>query len=307
MITIDRDSSVAVHEQLADQLRYLIASGHYQVEETLPSTRALGKQLGISFHTVRKAYQQLEQEGLLVSKVGSGFSVIERAPLKKSERIERGAIVVEDSLQRLIALGLTEHEVEYLFQEQFNSLSHGMPAPKILCATEGSELAEGFAEQLAHALQQAITPCDLSMLDQHPDVDVVLAPYSEIPKARGLMPRADTVGFVAYFSPEVLESVSRLRSSQTLGLVTRHADAISPLTRRIKWETGYTGQTLAISAEIGGGKHLSAFVEQTDLLLFTPPVRRRLLPHLGRHRKSVQITSHISKESLSLLREMLPK
>ena len=115
-LQIDRDANMPVREQLINQLRYLIASGHYKVNETLPSTRTLGDQLDISFHTVRKAYQELEDEGLLSSRVGSGYRVEERTPLAKSERMERGAKVVNDTLQQLVGLGLSDAEIESLFQ-----------------------------------------------------------------------------------------------------------------------------------------------------------------------------------------------
>ena len=127
MITIDRSAGTSVQEQLAGQLRYLIASGHFQVEELLPSTRALGRQLGVSFHTVRKAYQQLEQEGLVEARVGSGYRVKARQVLGKSERYERGAAIVEDALQRLIGLGLQEAELEHLIAEQLGRLTGPSP------------------------------------------------------------------------------------------------------------------------------------------------------------------------------------
>ena len=73
-LSLDPDSSQPVSTQLINQLRYLIATGHYKVNDPLPSTRTLGDQLDISFHTVRKAYQTLEEEGLLSSKVGSGYT-----------------------------------------------------------------------------------------------------------------------------------------------------------------------------------------------------------------------------------------
>lgn len=306
MISIDRDSSLAVHEQLAEQLRYLIASGRYQVDETLPSTRALGKQVGVSFHTVRKAYQQLEKEGLLESKVGSGFTVVERAPLTKSERIERGAAVVEEALHRLIALGLTDAEVEYLFQEQFTTLTGKLSTQKVVFAARALEFAEWYAEQLTQVLQQTITAASVAQLEIHPDADVILAPYPDVPSVREIVPRADVFGVADYLTPEALEAVSRLMPHQTLGIVTRYVDAIQPLTSRIKTDTGFTGQMLAASAEAGGGKDLAAFVDQTDLLLFTPAVRRRLLPHLSRERKYAQIAPVISKESVARLREALP-
>lgn len=41
----------------------MIATKQFQVGEMLPSTRELGQQLEASFHTVRKAYHILEDEG----------------------------------------------------------------------------------------------------------------------------------------------------------------------------------------------------------------------------------------------------
>lgn len=52
-------------KHISDRIRLMIVTKQFQVGEVLPSTRVLGKQLNSSFHTVRKAYQSLEQEGLL--------------------------------------------------------------------------------------------------------------------------------------------------------------------------------------------------------------------------------------------------
>ncbi len=138
MITLDRSSSTPVGEQLAEQLRYQIVSGRYRVGDALPSTRALGDQVGVSFHTVRKAYQALQADGLVEARVGSGYTVTEHVPLAKGERMERGAAVVHEALQRLLGLGLTEAEVEYLVHEQLGLLDHAGRARKVLFVAPSS-------------------------------------------------------------------------------------------------------------------------------------------------------------------------
>ena len=172
MITIDRTSNVLVHEQLIEQLRFLIASGQFKIDETLPSTRALARQIGVSFHTVRKAYQQLEQERLLEARVGSGFRVKERVPLGKSERIERGASIVQDALQKLIGLGLQETEIEYLFHEQFEMLTGQRESHKLVFAARSREMASLCAEQIAMGLQQAIEPVSSPRRSFRPDIEL---------------------------------------------------------------------------------------------------------------------------------------
>lgn len=306
MITIDRSSSTTVQEQLTEQLRYLIASGQFKVETTLPSTRTLAEQVGVSFHTVRKAYQQLEREGLLESRVGSGYRVKERTPLSKSERMERGAAVVQESLQRLIGFGLQEPEIEYLMQEQLALLEGAAAERKLLLAAPSREIAYLCAEQVSRALQQPVEGATLQELARHRDADFVFVAYAQMRAAMDLAgPRADVLGFVAYLSPEALERVVRLLPDQTLGIVTRHADAIQPLMKEIREATGFAGQMIAASID-EGTKHLPPFVGQADLLVYTPPARRALLPFLEEGPPYVPIAPVLSRDALETIRQRVP-
>lgn len=305
MITIDHTSNVLVHEQLIEQLRFLIASGHFKIDERLPSTRALARQIGVSFHTVRKAYQQLEQERLLEARVGSGFRVKERAPLGKSERIERGASIVQDALQKLIGLGLQETEIEYLFHEQFEMLIGQRQSHKLVFAARSREMASLCAEQIAMGLQQAIEPVALDNLGLHQDADYVLTRFAEVQHAMEVLPRADVLGVVVFLRPEALEQVARLLPHQTLGLVTRYSDVIPSLTAELRAQTGFKGQAIATSLEAGTGP-LHPIIEQADLLVYTPPCRRRLLPLLAPNHKHVAVAPVVSRDSIERLRQVVP-
>src|SRR5699024_5320271 len=97
----------------------MIVTKQFQVGETLPSTRELGRQLETSFHTVREAYHRLADEGLVRSEKGHGF-IVERqnTNLDKSDRLEVGAQKLQKLLEELIGYGLNESELDELFQEQ---------------------------------------------------------------------------------------------------------------------------------------------------------------------------------------------
>lgn len=305
MINVDRTVSTPVHEQLTEQLRYQIASGVFELDETLPSTRALAEQVGVSFHTVRKAYQELERDGLLEAKVGKGYIVRERTPLGKSERIERGAAIVQDALQRLIALGLQESEVEYLFQEQFSTLSTHAPGPKVVFAAPYRELAEAVAQQLAQALHQSIAPATLDQLDLHRDADFLLTRYADVDVARSSVPRADVFGVVTAITPEALDAIVQLLPDQTLGVVTQYPDAIQPLTQELRRQTQYSGPIMATSIHAGQSQ-LSQFAAQSDVIVYTPACRQRLLPLLDRDRKHAELSEVVITESVARLRQYLP-
>ena len=132
MIEIDKHSGQSVHQQVVNAMRFRIAGGQYRIGGRLPATRKLASQLGISFHTVRKAYQQLEEEGLVEARAGSGFIVKDAAPLSKSERMERGASILGAALKEAVGIGLDEEEITYLLDEQISLLESEEDQTKIV-------------------------------------------------------------------------------------------------------------------------------------------------------------------------------
>jgi GntR family transcriptional regulator len=72
---LDRDSPIALHRQLAQQLRDAIAAGTYLQGDRIPTEPALTELYGVSRITARQAVIQLVSEGLLVRRQGKGTYV----------------------------------------------------------------------------------------------------------------------------------------------------------------------------------------------------------------------------------------
>ncbi len=72
---IMQNSGEPIYQQIANQLREDIMSGKLEQGEYLPSIRGLAKELKISVITTMKAYEQLEEEGLVTASPGKGFFV----------------------------------------------------------------------------------------------------------------------------------------------------------------------------------------------------------------------------------------
>jgi GntR family transcriptional regulator/MocR family aminotransferase len=71
LLTVDRGGSAAIGRQLEDQLRSAIRRGALAAGSSLPSTRDLAAQLGISRPVVGNAYAQLAAEGFVVLRQGA--------------------------------------------------------------------------------------------------------------------------------------------------------------------------------------------------------------------------------------------
>ncbi|CAM3448698.1 GntR family transcriptional regulator [Stackebrandtia soli] len=64
-LILDLDSDVPIYQQIRDQVIEAIARGDLTEGAQLPSTRQLGTDLAVNFHTVAKAYDLLRQEGVI--------------------------------------------------------------------------------------------------------------------------------------------------------------------------------------------------------------------------------------------------
>ena len=300
MITLDRTQPL--HDQLVAQLRYLIARGHFRPGSALPSTRELARQLGISFHTVRKAYRQLEAEGLVHSQSGRRYLVRPEALPTREMRLEQGAALLQETLRRLVGLGLNPEDIEYLVQEQLSLLDDRTPTPKVLCLAPTRELAEGLIGALGAPWTELIEPVTPEALARHEDAELVLARHADLHRFRGRLPRADWLGLMAYLEPAVLERVALLLPRETLGLVTLQPETIPHLLTELRVATGFGGQVLAVAIE-ESRHHLRPLLEQADLLLCTPQTHRRVVPR--RARPTAVLSFRIGPESVEALQSHL--
>ncbi|MGG5371686.1 GntR family transcriptional regulator [Enterococcus sp. AZ196] len=75
-IIINTSLMMPVYEQIVDQIKMLIHKGELVADENLPSVRMLSKEIKISALTVKKAYDNLESEGIVETVHGKGTYVL---------------------------------------------------------------------------------------------------------------------------------------------------------------------------------------------------------------------------------------
>jgi len=92
-IFISEHSNAAIYEQIEQQIKDAILRQELKAEEALPSIRGLAKDLQISVITTKRAYEELEEQGLIYSVPGRGFFVssrkLEMLKEKKIQDIEK--------------------------------------------------------------------------------------------------------------------------------------------------------------------------------------------------------------------------
>ncbi|MBR6102999.1 MAG: GntR family transcriptional regulator [Ruminococcus sp.] len=74
-IIISNSSGEPIYEQIVSQIKAQIMSGELAEGDALPSMRALAQSLRISVITTKRAYEELEREGFIISQTGKGSFV----------------------------------------------------------------------------------------------------------------------------------------------------------------------------------------------------------------------------------------
>jgi len=99
-ITINVTDGVPIYRQIANQVKYLVASGLLKPGEELPPIRTLALQLKVTPNTVVKAYGELEISGVIHKRQGSGTFVSDERPQLAMRDRRR---VIEQRIDALLA------------------------------------------------------------------------------------------------------------------------------------------------------------------------------------------------------------
>lgn len=119
-------SGVPIYLQLMEQVKHAIATGALRAGEQLPGIRKVAEDLVMNPNTVAKAYRELEHEGVIELRQGSGAFVAERRHEPGRTALLQVALpLVEHAVEKLAQLGLEEEEIRRLFEGQLTTLRNG--------------------------------------------------------------------------------------------------------------------------------------------------------------------------------------
>jgi len=111
-IIVSNRSGVPIYEQIKAQIKEAIFSGELQEDDLLPSIRQLAKDLKISVITSTRAYNDLEEEGFIVSVQGKGCYVLpQNKEMARENALRKVEFGLTDAISAAKAGGITKDEV----------------------------------------------------------------------------------------------------------------------------------------------------------------------------------------------------
>jgi len=119
LFRINLSAGQPLYLQLMDQIRHAAETGVLRDGDQLPGIRTLAEELVVSPNTVIKAYTELEKEGLLELRHGSGaFVTPNRRTRRLTDRMQLARRRVGDLIERLREDGLLDEEIRRAFEAE---------------------------------------------------------------------------------------------------------------------------------------------------------------------------------------------
>ena len=122
-LRINFASGVPIYQQLMEQIKHAVDTGAIRGGEQLPTIRKIAEELAMNPNTVARAYRELEREGIIEVRHGSGADVgMPSTSSAKVAGIRKAAEVLRPAMERGLAIGLSEPELRRVFEDELSRL-----------------------------------------------------------------------------------------------------------------------------------------------------------------------------------------
>jgi GntR family transcriptional regulator len=187
-----------VHVQLREQIRFLILSGALPAGARLPPAHHLAGYLRINRHTVLRAYQELEREGLLECRRGRGCLVAEGATRIAELASTRLLEIIDRAMEEAGALGVSPGQFAVFAYARAGQRRERVGVQRRVVFVEcASRIAAAFAQTIQERLDVQVVPLVLGDLQQGTaearrlieQAHVVATTFFHLQEVRGLLPK----------------------------------------------------------------------------------------------------------------------
>jgi DNA-binding transcriptional regulator YhcF (GntR family) len=124
LLTIDIQDRRPIYQQVADGIRSLIAGGQLGEGQPLPPLRQLAADLGVNLNTIATAYRELQSDGLITVKHGSGAVVAMRTAVAKHSEAELRR-PLRSALTGMVLSGMRRAQILRAVDDELRSLIEG--------------------------------------------------------------------------------------------------------------------------------------------------------------------------------------
>jgi GntR family transcriptional regulator len=235
-LQINSKSHVPVHVQLEEQIKHLILTGSFEAGDRLPSIRALAGFLRVNRNTVARVISDLEREGFVESRRGSGVYVVE-PPVNEEE--SKRQEVLERVMDLAAAQGVSVEELGNALLAR-SGVRPQEKVPILFVECTGAELdllSDELEEQLPVQVERVLLADLASRLsEEEPLWRIAVTTFFHVHEVQELVEPfgLETVALLAEANIESLRRLTELPAGTPVGVVGWGRTCMENLSRSLE-------------------------------------------------------------------------
>jgi DNA-binding transcriptional regulator YhcF (GntR family) len=300
---IDKKNKVPLYLQLKDQIKYYVSTGALRAQERLPPVKTLAKNLSVNFQTIRKAYHELEIEGLVNIKHGDGtFITLDGSAVARQTSRANGtgapatadlptefAYAIRELIEEYLAKKLDLAEARRIVERVFDDAERRELAP-IVVFTEcnqfqikeiSSLLERELALEVLPALISELSEIIQPLVEKNQRINVVTTGFhvNEVRGVIGALPvRIDVL--ITNLNPRTRRELEKVGERAKYSFICRDRESAVLYKDLLKAELGFRQMDLT-ACTLSETEKVQQILNSSDVVLVSPPVYeevRRIAP-----------------------------
>jgi len=308
-LTLNRNASLPIKEQIKDQVRALVRGGALVPGQALPPSRDLAVLLGVNRNTTAAVYKELAADGLVYSVVGSGTFVAQRRDAELDEGLET---IIDAVMEQAVSAGYAPDRLREALAARL--ALHSATAGRCVLVVEcNHEALEDIAATLRVRLGVVTRDALIQDLEHDPDllerhlrhVDLVVCGFNHVEEFHDLAPRCpvDVVGVMLRPNVRILAEFQRLPKGARVGF----ACANQRSARSFYKSFALSGNSQLTVAWLGmdDQERTAAMLGQCGVIFATHYVAERVAAMAGSDTRVVRVDLGIDSTNVARVRERL--
>lgn len=221
---VDSNLNIPIYQQLVDMTRVAVKKGDLASGQQLPTVQELSRELGVARGTIKRAYDELEHEGLIEKVQGRGTFVCYQ-PANFGSRKEQAMAAIDQLLNQLEDMGLTAPEINIFINLKLRERAEEEAYIKVAVIECNPENLSQMSEQLSHITQVELHSFLLESIRQYPyklgeDFDLIVVTATHVEYMESILPTRRRIAQVALRpSARCLSHIIKLRSGKKVGIM----------------------------------------------------------------------------------------
>ncbi len=315
---LDKQSKIPLYLQLKDSIKFSIFSGDIKENEHLPGVNVLAAELEINFDTVRKAYKELEKEGLVSLKKGRGTVVRPRqewAGKKYGSKDSEKDLFEETKnfIKKVISEFKDITEAKRIINEAANEVASELAENYLICTGRNLALLSENISLLENILGLRVKPVALDQLKEEITLALkapgrflgILTTIFSLDDVRAIIGDApvEVHLIVVTTSRETRKEIEAFNKNTRIGFVCAKPQNFFLFKYRVETEFPDKGKIIGCSLE--DRQKLKELLESVDVVLVNPLVHEEVKKMAPPQVKVIDIFDQIDPMSVKIVKEKI--